>query len=354
MGNISKVKVPNGTVYDVKDNDAIFSIGYEGHTLTVTKRNGTVTQYTTADTTYTASDATPSMNGMGASGTSSEYSRADHVHPKDTSKADLASPTFTGTPKAPTAAAGTNNTQIATTEYVMNAFQANDAMVFKGTIGSSGATVTSLPATHYQGWTYKVITAGTYAGQSCEIGDMIICVTDGTSASNDHWTVVQANIDGAVTGPASSTNGNVAAFNGTTGKLIKDSGFSIGKSVPSDAVFTDTKNTAGSSDTSDKIFLIGAKSQGTNPQTYSQDTAYVGTDGCLYSGGTKVLTSHQDISGKANLASPTFTGTPEAPTAASGTNTTQIATTEFVQSAVSDKRIVATDDGSGNVTILLT
>lgn len=36
--------------------------------------------------------------------------------------------------------------------------------------------------------------------------------------------------------------------------------------------------------------------------------------------------------GFAPLASPTFTGTPAAPTAASGTNTTQIATTEFVQS----------------------
>lgn len=35
---------------------------------------------------------------------------------------------------------------------------------------------------------------------------------------------------------------------------------------------------------------------------------------------------------KANLASPTFTGTPAAPTAALGTNTTQIATTAFVES----------------------
>ena len=50
---------------------------------------------------------------------------------------------------------------------------------------------------------------------------------------------------------------------------------------------TDTKNTAGSTDTSSKIFLVGATSQAANPQTYSQDTAYVGTDGCLYSGGTK-------------------------------------------------------------------
>ena len=47
-----------------------------------------------------------------------------------------------------------------------------------------------------------------------------------------------------------------------------------------------------------------------------------------------VLTAHQDISAKANLSSPTFTGTPAAPTAASGTNTTQLATTAFVQAAV--------------------
>lgn len=50
----------------------------------------------------------------------------------------------------------------------------------------------------------------------------------------------------------------------------------------------DTKNTAGSTDTSSKIFLIGATSQAANPQTYSHDTAYVGTDGCLYSNNTKV------------------------------------------------------------------
>jgi hypothetical protein len=37
---------------------------------------------------------------------------------------------------------------------------------------------------------------------------------------------------------------------------------------------------------------------------------------------------------KANIASPTFTGTPASTTAALGTNTTQIATTAFVQSAI--------------------
>lgn len=50
--------------------------------------------------------------------------------------------------------------------------------------------------------------------------------------------------------------------------------------------WTDTKNTAGSTDTSSKIFLIGATSQAANPQTYSQDTTYVDTDATLAS--TKV------------------------------------------------------------------
>ena len=45
-------------------------------------------------------------------------------------------------------------------------------------------------------------------------------------------------------------------------------------------------------------------------------------------------TVQANLGSKANLASPTFTGTPKAPTAASGTNTTQIATTAFVQAAL--------------------
>lgn len=42
------------------------------------------------------------------------------------------------------------------------------------------------------------------------------------------------------------------------------------------------------------------------------------------------------ISSKADTASPTFTGTPAAPTAVAATNTTQLATTAFVTGAVSD------------------
>lgn len=50
----------------------------------------------------------------------------------------------------------------------------------------------------------------------------------------------RGNIDGAVIGPSSSTQGHVPTFGGANGKTIVDSGFTIEKSVPANAVFTDT------------------------------------------------------------------------------------------------------------------
>ncbi len=63
--------------------------------------------------------ATPLVNGTASVGSSPRYARQDHIHGTDTSRAPLASPTFTGVPAAPTAAADTNTTQVATTAYVV-------------------------------------------------------------------------------------------------------------------------------------------------------------------------------------------------------------------------------------------
>lgn len=58
----------------------------------------------------------------------------------------------------------------------------------------------------------------------------------------------------------------------------------------------DTVNTAGATNLiNKKLFLIGAESQTTSPQTYSNQYVYIGTDNCLYSLGKKVLTEHQAI-----------------------------------------------------------
>ena len=158
------------------------------------------------------------------------------------------SPEFTGVPTAPTAALGTDTTQIATTAFVKaeinDVVAAADALVFKGTVTQESGE--GLPAIHTLGWTYIVGEAGTYAGQVCEVGDMIICKktvgAGGTPADSD-WTVVQTNVNGAVTGPASAVDAHIATFNGTTGKIIQDSGFTIATSVPANAVFTDTTYT---------------------------------------------------------------------------------------------------------------
>src|SRR6185369_11293572 len=104
---------------------------------------------------------------------------------------------------------------------------------------------------------------------------------------------------GDFSGPASSATDNIVTFAGTTGKVGKDSGIKASDLIagPASAV---TDNIATFNGTTGKL----AKDSGVA------------------------------VSSLAPKASPTFTGTPAAPTAAPGTNTTQIATTGFVKAAI--------------------
>jgi hypothetical protein len=93
-----------------------------------------------------ASTIVPTMAGAGASGSASKWSREDHVHPTDTSRAPLASPALTGTPTAPTVTPGTDSTtKIATTAFVQSAVAAVSSGVTNITVqdglsgGGSGA-----------------------------------------------------------------------------------------------------------------------------------------------------------------------------------------------------------------------
>ena len=134
-------------------------------------------------------------------------------------KASLAGATFTGT--VTLAADPQNNLEAATKQYVDRLVAGiNDFTV--GVVDSS----TPLPATGYEvGQTFRVAEAGTYAGVKCETGDLIIVIKDyaAEGASNADFLVVQANVDGAVTGPNASTDANIVVFDGTTGRKIKDS-----------------------------------------------------------------------------------------------------------------------------------
>ena len=82
---------------------------------------------------------------------------------------------------ATTQSANDSSTKIATTAYVTNAINAlADPMVFMGTVGTDG-TITKLPTASAanKGYTYKVITNGTYASIAAKNGDTFI--SDGSA-----------------------------------------------------------------------------------------------------------------------------------------------------------------------------
>lgn len=92
---------------------------------------------TTAFVLGQASSTSPNMDGTAASGSATTFARGDHTHPTDTTRAPLASPTFTGTPAAPTAAQNTNTTQVATTAFVLGqAASATPAALGSAAVGT--------------------------------------------------------------------------------------------------------------------------------------------------------------------------------------------------------------------------
>lgn len=138
-------------------------------------------------------------------------------------KADLSGATFTG--KVTLAADPENDLDAVTKQYV-DRLISNIQQFSVGVVDSSNP----LPSSGYKaGQAFRVAEAGTYAGQDCELGDLIICINDYSdgSSSDADFMVVQSNLDGAVVGPEASTDTNIAVFDGITGKKIADSNVSL-------------------------------------------------------------------------------------------------------------------------------
>ncbi len=186
-----------------------------------------------------ASATTPSMDGVANTGTGTTWARADHVHPTDTSRAGLASPTFTGTPSGPTAAVNTNTTQFATTAFVLA--QAGSASPLMDGTAAVGTATKFAREDHVHGSdTSKAgFTANTYTGKqsfanvSTSAASVLIpngSVDPTTPVSGDLWantgilkwyngtaTKQIAFLDSNITGNAANVTGTVAVANGGTG-----------------------------------------------------------------------------------------------------------------------------------------
>lgn len=134
-------------------------------------------------------------------------------------KANIANANFTGTVKL-------EGKDLATKEYaesLVNAAKSEVPIVIDEDH--------QFPSEAYKaGQKYVVALAGTYLGQKCEIGDLILIVKDYNveSASNADGIVLQSNIDGAVTSAdPSAIEGEIVVMSGATGKVIKSSKVNI-------------------------------------------------------------------------------------------------------------------------------
>jgi len=236
-------------------------------------------------------------------------------------KAPLASPSLTGTPTAPTASASTNTNQIATTAFVTGAISSFSAL--------GDFSVTSNSASGSGTLSYNNTTGVfTYTPPSLAFSNI----------SSKPTTVSGYGITDALTTGADADIGSNDFI--TTGKAYFANMFSNVSNLPSattyHGMFAHVHATGAA------YFAHG----GNWVRLANQSEVFSGAFSAL-TGKPTTLTGY-GITDAAPLASPALTGTPTAPTAASSTNTTQIATTAFVQSAISGFSSGANVSVSGN------
>jgi hypothetical protein len=303
-------------------------------------------------------------------------------------KAPLDSPHLTGTPQAPTAAPGTNNSQLATTAFVKAAVAAGG-----GTGGGTGGTVPDASEVDkgiVQLATAAETTAGTNgtkavhpAGLKAALDLKAPLASPGFSGAPTAPTAAQGtnttqlattafvnartpNATETVVGMVELATAAEAQAGAVNTRAVHPAGLkaAIDQAVASYAPLnspaltgTPTAPTATGGDNSSKVattaFVQAALGSGATVPAASETVAgkvelataaetTTGTDNtrAVHPAGLKV-----ELDKKAPLASPGFSGTPTAPTAAPGTNTTQLATTAFVV----DRTPAATEMVSGVV-----
>ena len=275
-------------------------------------------------------------------------------------RATINSPTFTGTPAAPTASAGTNTTQLATTAFVTTAV-ANTIESAPGALdtlnelaaalnddANFSTTVTNLinaNETHIDnavtltGVAKDVTNLGTFTGSTITDNQTVKAAlqlletkveavqTDVDGNESDADTAIAANethIDNLATlSGVAKDETSLATFTGST---ISDS-----RTVKQALQELETSLEEVDANANDITTAVGVAEQATHMGAFSGST--ISANGTAKEALQELETA---VELKAAVAGPTFTGAPAAPTASAGTNTTQLATTEFVSVAIAN------------------
>jgi len=276
--------------------------------------------------------------------------------------APLASATLTGVPTAPTATIGTNTTQIATTAFVQAQLASTiPVLTVAGRTGSITLAVGDISgAAPIDNPVFTGIPQAPTAAQSVNNSQVAttffvnLAVTNLSTAVNNTLTTTYAPLaspalTGNPTAPTPSTGDNDTSI--ATTAFVTTAVATANAAVVANLATTNSTLNALSTNVTNNY---APKSSPALTGTPTAPTAVLGTNTTQVAttafvqaqiiaslpltsvaGKTGAVTlAVGDITGAAPLASPGLTGTPTAPTATSGTNSTQLATTAFVQTAI--------------------
>jgi hypothetical protein len=154
---------------------------------------------------------------------------------QDYVQAQKTSPAFTGTPTAPTAVDGTNNTQLATTRFVGNAvsnFSVTAASIYAPLISASLSGTPTAPTAATSTNTNQIATTAFVQAQKANpVFTGNISTTGNVSATGN---IIGANFVGNVISPAGSevnTTGNIVGGNINTSGVVSATGNITGANV---------------------------------------------------------------------------------------------------------------------------
>jgi hypothetical protein len=293
---------------------------------------------------------------------------------------------LTGTPTAPTAPVSTNTSQIATTEFVSTAV-ANLIDAAPGTLDTLNEIAAAIndDADVFTTLTANIAAVQSDVDQNESDADAAIATLQADVDQNESdadaadaalsgrldtleadattataVAAVQADVDqneADADAAIAELNTDVADLNTAIGitENDQDLGTFTGSTIADNASVKaalqalETSLEAVDIDTDDLAALTGIAENVTNLGTFTGSTI---SDNLAVKAALQELETAQEatqadvdqnesdadaaVALKADIASPTFTGTPAAPTASSGANTTQIATTAFVTTAVAN------------------
>lgn len=240
------------------------------------------------------------VTGTVANGSATTFTRSDAAPPL------CSSPAIPGSPTTTTQSASDNSTKVATTAYVTTGI--NNALAGINPAVAANAATTAAGDT----------SAWTYANGASGIGATFTGPTN-TAITIDGFTFTATGQRLLVKNDTQSPSG---AFNGLYTLTTLQTGIT-------GAIFTRALDYDTPSDMNNtgSIPIVSGTANGTTSWVLTSSVATVGTSPLTF---TQFTLNPANI---APLASPAFTGTPTAPTAAAGTSTTQLATTAYVQAA---------------------